>query len=305
MRRHFTQLRAFTLIELLVVIVIIAILIGILLPALRHAREAGKTVACLSNNKQIATGLQAYATDYKGQIWETGTNTPAFRFWYAQPENPLVAMSGSNPARIGPAFDYLSNVDRIFACPSNQRKTPTKFVTDASDPQWSSPAAQLQIVLLNEFLTPRALNFDYTMVTGSSGARVDTTTRAAWDYGCRLLPTQAARGQPAASNIREFKSIPVFMEEDTQWWNGQSPDGMFSNWDQLTDRHAGKGHIVYVNGDVEQFKALHGPDKNTQNDVGEFTGNDLWAKGRAGLWYQMAGTWPQNNRLYGWINSPR
>lgn len=290
--------------ELLIVVVIIGILIAILLPALKGAREAGRTAACLSNNKQIATSMQAYALDFKGQVWETGHHAP-LRFWYAQPENPTQAISGSNKAKIGPAFEYLTNVDRIFSCPTNQRKTATKFVFDPTEPYWSTPQGQLQIVLFQEFLSPRAMNFDYTMVTGASGMRVDTQIQSAWDFGCRLMGTTAARGQPANSNIRYLKSVPAFMEEDVEWHNSKSPDGMFSNWDQLTDRHGGKGMVVYINGDVEQFKALHGPDKLTQNDAGEFTGNDLWVRGKPGLWYQLAPTWPGTPRPYGWGNSPK
>jgi prepilin-type N-terminal cleavage/methylation domain-containing protein/prepilin-type processing-associated H-X9-DG protein len=58
--------RGFTLIELLVVIAIIAILAAILFPVFAHAREKARQTSCLSNLKQLATGMTMYAQDSDG-----------------------------------------------------------------------------------------------------------------------------------------------------------------------------------------------------------------------------------------------
>jgi prepilin-type N-terminal cleavage/methylation domain-containing protein/prepilin-type processing-associated H-X9-DG protein len=104
---------AFTLIELLVVIAIIAILAAMLLPALSHAKESGRSAACKSNLRQIGIAMSLYLSDFqKYPLWLT---TSTGYYWDAA------------------VLPFASNNRNVFRCPSNLKAPP--WTNNPADPQ--------------------------------------------------------------------------------------------------------------------------------------------------------------------------
>lgn len=126
----------FTLIELLVVISLIMILVSMLLPALKTVREKARQTNCLSNQKQLGTGITMYANDYNSFIpcinnYQCTTEDPySSNTFTGSPSMYRNSTSETNPKWEGIGYligaDILKN-NNIFYCLKNYPSAPRYY----------------------------------------------------------------------------------------------------------------------------------------------------------------------------------
>ena len=129
MQRRPKKPLAFTLIELLVVIAVVAVLMGLLLPALSRAREQGKRVTCFHNAKTLLMGWIMYCDEYQGKMPSAEASdlasTDSNAVWVRKPPG-LTPVDTALEDQIesikqGVLYKYVGDV-KVYRCPVAKRE---------------------------------------------------------------------------------------------------------------------------------------------------------------------------------------
>lgn len=214
--------RAFTLIELLVVIAIIAILAGMLLPALSKAKAKTQGTGCLNNMRQIGMAYKFYADDHDTKLVEFGKNTPSAPTDWIQ----------------NPVYTYWPDLLRsyiqtrtIIQCP--QVKDQNGLGIGMT---YSGGTAGIGFLGASTSVREHQIaNPPETVIYGDTGMLTPTTVV--------LTNPDQWEGDPASGSLHYFRTPnPV---------NGTYPAPLTTYAERMFNRHNGRSNTAFVDGHNE------------------------------------------------------
>jgi len=183
------QLRGFTLIELLVVIAVIAMLMAILLPALRKGKQLAQRVACGSNLRQLAMGWGLYLEDNEG-YFPKGRNVNLYYGGWRGTDNEGPRILNSF-LRLDPDLPS-PNTAKAFRCPADRggvlsRPGPKVYTSIGTSYQTNTLLVGPESRGISARAWYSTITPDIQLLEDGLGARVDTANRNSVDNHSQLL----------------------------------------------------------------------------------------------------------------------
>jgi type II secretory pathway pseudopilin PulG len=193
---------AFTLVELLVVIGVIALLIGMLLPALTRARQQSNSIVCQSNLRQIGLAMLMYADQYDGFLFPSDMGWDNQHVYLTAPNDGSLTFVNSESIFSGNPVDYTYKTwplvmfgvwdPPVFLCPTDQEPVGQhSYVVNSHMAYWNVKYSSVlpqqispsNVVLMGEKAT---LVGDYYMEYGDFGRVVEEFRHGA-EFGSNYL----------------------------------------------------------------------------------------------------------------------